>query len=522
MRSLLHTKRVFWSAVLVLLTLVSGLSYWSGSRYLDAVRAVEQTTTLQAAIDGALSLLKDAETGERGFILTGDPQFLDPYEAARRGIPQHLAGLRRIVEHDPVQLTRFRTLERLADQKATFIESTIELRRAQDLTGALARVKSGRGKRIMDAIRSTCREMREHEQDALSALQAEAARSKAVATWGIVAGLGLTLVLVVVSLVTTARDERAFRQTAEELAASEEHFRLLAENSNDLVRLLDLEGRTTYVSPSVERLLGFTVAEFLALPPRSLLHPDELGLALSILQSVKDGQQTDGVSTYRLRNKAGEYRSFEVRWGVHQNEAGVPASLHTAGRDVTQRLEAEALLLRQAERLRDLSLRDELTKLYNRRGFVDVAGKAHAISAGEGRTAAMIFVDLNGMKPINDKLGHDAGDAALRDAASVLTSAFRETDVIARLGGDEFAAFVLDFAAADLGPLRQRLRELADQETARHERDFRLSMSLGAAFTDPDHPRSLSDLLKAADAAMYQQKRARQAAGGLSLPPGRA
>lgn len=519
MATLLKTKRVVWGLIFALVTAVAALSYFSGARYLAAVGAVEQALTAQAAIDGTLSLLKDAETGQRGFILTGDDQFLAPHEAARAGMPRHLAELRRISGDDAVQAQRLRQLEQLAWDKLAFTEETIRLRRQNELENAMVLVRSGRGVQIMNAIRATCGAMGAHERLVLGERRQKAEAAQRLASWGVGVGSALTILLALLSLLTVHRDVRALQQTAEELAASEEHFRLLTENTSDLVRVLDLNARTTYVSPSVQRLLGYGVEEFLALPAEALLHPEDVAMAISIFADVTIGKVNGGISTYRLRNKAGEYQYFEVRWSVQKATAGGSTSIHTTGRDVTQRKRADELLIAQAEQLRSLSLRDDLTKLYNRRGFLEVAGQAQMQAARDSRPAALIFVDLNGMKRINDELGHEAGDDALVDTASVLGKALRESDVLARLGGDEFAAFVLDFTCLDLESLRMRLRGLADEATQDRARPYRLSMSVGAAYTEPGSRKSLGELLETADAAMYRQKRARQAAGNISIPP---
>ena len=123
------------------------------------------------------------------------------------------------------------------------------------------------------------------------------------------------------------------------------------------------------------------------------------------------------------------------------------------------------------------------------------------------------------MKRINDELGHDVGDLALVDTAELLLANLRPTDVVARLGGDEFVAFAADFTPRDLERLRARLREQADVRVVERERSFRLSMSVGAAYMLPGSARSLGELLDDADAAMYEQKNARRAAGGVSVPP---
>jgi diguanylate cyclase (GGDEF)-like protein len=108
---------------------------------------------------------------------------------------------------------------------------------------------------------------------------------------------------------------------------------------------------------------------------------------------------------------------------------------------------------------------------------------------------------------------------ALLDTAKLLNSVHHEADVVARLGGDEFAMFCLDFEPGDLAPLRQRLRALADREAERQGRNFRLSMSAGAAYIGAGSQESLVELVQRADAAMYEAKRARSAAGGISIAP---
>jgi len=519
MAALLKFKRLGWGVTFALVTLMALLSYVSGRRYLAAMRAVEQTLAVQSAIHATLSLLKDAETGQRGFTLTGDPQFLDPYHAARTDIPIHVARLVQITQGDSLQTSRLVLLRQLIDDKLANVEAVIRLRRAGDEQGARERVRSGQGKQIMDGVRVVCKAMSDHEEELLRARKRAARESEISAVWGIGIGSVAMVLVALFSLLTVHRDVEQLKHTAEELAASEEHYRMLTESSSDLVRLLDLNGAVLYVNPSVERLLGYGVDEYLALPPRSLMHPDELSTAALIMSEIRQRIRREGVSTYRLLHKSGEFRWFEVHWAVRRDADGALRDVHTVGRDVTARLESERRLKTYAIELKTISLRDELTGLYNRRGFLEVAGRAHAQALKEARYAALIFIDLNGMKGINDELGHDVGDRALCDAAEVLLRALRSSDVVGRLGGDEFVAFATDFRAAELEPLRNRLRKLNEQRTTEQARSFRLSMSVGAACLLPGSERSLTELLDEADAAMYEQKNARRAAGGISVPP---
>lgn len=155
--------------------------------------------------------------------------------------------------------------------------------------------------------------------------------------------------------------------------------------------------------------------------------------------------------------------------------------------------------------------------VHNRRGFLALAAPQLERADRSGRPALLFFADLNGMKQINDTLGHDAGDEAIRAAASLLRSTFREADVLARLGGDEFVAFAPDAAPALVETLRRRLRSLVGEYNAAAGRHFHLSLSLGAAIYDPRRPRRLEALMTEADALMYEQKRLRKLTG-VSLP----
>lgn len=173
---------------------------------------------------------------------------------------------------------------------------------------------------------------------------------------------------------------------------------------------------------------------------------------------------------------------------------------------VVERERARAILERHAAELQALSLVDELTGLRNRRGFLELASHQLQLAARSKRCALLFFADLNGMKEINDKLGHEAGDLALRDTADLLRRSFREADIIARLGGDEFVIYApnADLSVAPL--LHDRLMQHIEHYNL--SASVRVSVSLGVASYDPAEPESLDQLLARADNAMYAKKRA--------------
>lgn len=179
---------------------------------------------------------------------------------------------------------------------------------------------------------------------------------------------------------------------------------------------------------------------------------------------------------------------------------------------VVERERARADTLKWAEEIRNLSIRDELTGLYNRRGFLELA--RHVIQqTNRARSSALLFfLDLNGMKQINDQLGHEEGDHALRKAASVLRATFRASDVVARLGGDEFVALLPEATAEQLGLFRARIDAEFSLRNQKPGHSYRLSASVGGTLYDSSRPESIEALLVKADALMYEQKRARKAA----------
>jgi diguanylate cyclase (GGDEF)-like protein len=153
---------------------------------------------------------------------------------------------------------------------------------------------------------------------------------------------------------------------------------------------------------------------------------------------------------------------------------------------------------------------DELTGLHNRRGFLQFARAQLDAAALARRPMLLIFVDLDGLKYINDQLGHAAGDRALVDTGTVLKSTFRERDIVARLGGDEFVVLVTDSSAVREADLLSRLAARLDALNARSGREFQLAFSTGVAAFDPSAPESLEELLSEADSRMYRDKRRRK------------
>ena len=173
-----------------------------------------------------------------------------------------------------------------------------------------------------------------------------------------------------------------------------------------------------------------------------------------------------------------------------------------------RRLRKQTLQREKAEEeIRTLSIADPLTGLHNRRGFLAFAEQQLKLSNRTKRKLILFFADLDGLKWINDTLGHEQGDKALIEAASVFRETFRSSDIIARLGGDEFAILALDPEDIDPKIITNRLQDRVQMHNSRADRKYKLSTSIGYAFYDPENPSSIDELLTSADTLMYEQKK---------------
>jgi two-component system cell cycle response regulator len=155
--------------------------------------------------------------------------------------------------------------------------------------------------------------------------------------------------------------------------------------------------------------------------------------------------------------------------------------------------------------LHNLSLRDELTGLLNRRGFLSLASQHLKIAQRSGWTILLLFADMDGLKTINDNFGHPEGDKALRGVAGILRKTFRGSDLLARLGGDEFIALALNVTEGGVLAITMRLRgKVRDYNSQSHR--YQISLSFGVAQFDPEDHLPLDEMIAQADKALYKDK----------------
>jgi diguanylate cyclase (GGDEF)-like protein/PAS domain S-box-containing protein len=287
------------------------------------------------------------------------------------------------------------------------------------------------------------------------------------------------------------------RQQARELEERETRLRTLVELTQDVVVTCDPAGRILTLNPSGERLIGSAVGRNV----REFTIPAFAERALELHRTVM-GQRRDGTYEVPVVSRTGEIMTLEV--SVHLVTRGdETVEVVGIGRDITARKQKE-------EALRSLTLVDDLTRLYNRRGFLTLAERHLKLAMRKKKGVFLLFCDVDGLKQINDTYGHLEGDRALSDAADVLRRTFRSADIIARLGGDEFTVFPLEADDTSTELLTERLTTALDGHNAQSRRPWRLRMSVGFAHFDPESPWTIETLLEEADRRLYENKRKRQ------------
>ena len=303
------------------------------------------------------------------------------------------------------------------------------------------------------------------------------------------------------------------------LKAEEERYRLLAENASAVIWTLDPEGRLEYVSPSILRQRGWTAEEFKAISPRSLAISGEL--AKAIREWIAQAHQVPPGSQPFERElleatvpcKDGRVIQVEVQWRIVWGEGGRLLGFQGVTRDITERkrMEAEresyiAELKDLKERLEHMAQHDHLTGLPNRFLFGDRLEQALVQARRRKGRFAVLFLDLDRFKAVNDTYGHEAGDALLMEASRRIQSCIRESDTLARQGGDEFTALLLDIQEREsvLRVARSMVDALAEPFTL-GPGTCSVGVSIGIAIY-PEDGGSADALRSAADTAMYAVK----------------
>jgi diguanylate cyclase (GGDEF)-like protein/PAS domain S-box-containing protein len=295
------------------------------------------------------------------------------------------------------------------------------------------------------------------------------------------------------ALASAALAEEVVRRTSETRLSS------LVQHASDLITVLDAKATILYQSPSIERVLGYTADEVLGRRFEELLAPGEEARLLHLLADGSGGRDGEAIEC-SLKHKDGGPRQFEMlRTNLLDDEAVGGIVLN--GRDVSERKAFEEQLAHQA-------FHDPVTNLANRALFVERVRHAVARTRRDGEGLAVIFLDLDDFKTINDSLGHAAGDQVLVDVAKRLDGCIRASDTAARFGGDEFAVLLEDVESVqEAADAAERILDSFTEPLRLDQKQLVVRASLGIALADGTANADADELIRNADAAMYIAKR---------------
>ena len=287
-------------------------------------------------------------------------------------------------------------------------------------------------------------------------------------------------------------------EAKQQLSKSEERFRALTENALDITAIVSPKGRIDYASPSIEPVMGYAPAGLLGANMLDLVHPEDVTEVQHELHRAERMLPSAGTILARFRHRDSSWRVLEVA-GNNCLEHPAVRGIVLNCRDITERTLAQ-------ERIRHLAHHDELTGLPNRNLFRDRAQQAMAQAERAHQRLALMFLDLDRFKHINDSLGHHIGDRLLQQMAERLAGSVRQMDTVARLGGDEFVIVLPAIRnVQDLTPLAAKLLEIIAAPVHLEGNELHVSVSIGISVY-PDDGGDLDTLMRNADTAMYHAK----------------
>jgi diguanylate cyclase (GGDEF)-like protein/PAS domain S-box-containing protein len=317
-----------------------------------------------------------------------------------------------------------------------------------------------------------------------------------------------------------ALELQAHRRTEAALAESEERWKFALEGAGDGVWDWNLQSGNALYSRRWKAMFGFDESEIadVASEWASRVHPDDLPGTMAAVQAHLDGRAPSAVAEFRMRCKDGSWKWTQGRGMLVSRDAqGQPLRLVGTNTDISERKRME-------EQLHQFAFYDTLTRLPNRRLLDDRIGQAMAASKRSGRYGALMFLDLDNFKALNDSHGHAVGDLLLIEAAQRLKTCVREVDTVARFAGDEFVLLINDLDA-DPGASLAQARLIGEKVQLALAEPYRLTvLRAGQADNQVEyactasvgvtlflgHHASADDLLRWSDAAMYRAKKARR------------
>jgi len=468
-------------AAIIVIFVLAIVALWAAFSKLDQAHArAERIRAARAATSSVFSELLNQESSIRAFVRTRDKASLAPYLAARRTFDAQLGGLGPALSDAPLPAAATAQSDARNAYRVWLSAVARPIAYVARSRASAARLQR-RGDALMDRMRSDFDSI----VSAIDAAQVELARRMRGFT-AIAAGVAAIVATLLVVLVLTTELRR------QALAAEWGQF---FQTADELLGVASFAGHIVRINPAWQRTLGYAPSDMDSRPFTEFVHPDDRGATAYEMYRLGRNESVMGFRN-RCRAKNGAYHLLV--WNAVPDASR--RLVYLSARDETDQVKVES-------ELAELSYADHLTGLPNRRHFVQQLHRAINMAQRHRLSFWVLYFDLDGLKEINDTLGHAAGDDALRGMVVNISSRLRESDLFARVGGDEFAILTPPIALPwDVEAMAQKIVDAASFPIDVSGNKMKLAISLGiAAF--PEDGNSASDLISAADYAMYAAKR---------------
>ena len=496
-----HKVSIAFSVAVAVLLATAVVSHRNTRELLRTTQLVAQSQQVLSAVEGIQGNALDAESETRVYLLRGDALQRLKLRAAQTAVRNHLTQLGALSRQDSVRAAEKRRLSDAVENRFDDLSWALSTRdragtaSATDLIGDLADRGSER------RVRASVEEIRLREREQLRVHTRAAAASADRADLILRFGLLLAGILAPLTFLMVRNDFTSRRMAQRALSESEAMFRAAADGSMDAFYVLRA------VRDGVGEVMDFQFVDLNARAEALLGHKRNAVLGQRLCELIPVNRSAGFFDKYRCVMETATVleEEFEVTAGdyhaawIHHQVVPLADGVAITSRDISERKRSE-------NALRALSLVDELTGLYNRRGFLTLAQQQLKLAKRGHRELILLFIDMDDFKDINDAFGHSEGDTALKRASEILKHTFRDSDIIARLGGDEFVVLATDTGATGSEIIIHRLRQELRERNQTDGYPYSLSFSVGAARFDHDASPSVEDLLAAADSMLYEQK----------------
>jgi diguanylate cyclase (GGDEF)-like protein/PAS domain S-box-containing protein len=501
------------------------LSIRENRNLLEADRWVSHTHEILETSAAVRAHLSDAGMARRLF-LEGNPRQAAVFRAASSATLADFQTLRKLTADNSAQQKRLDRLQPLVEARLAILDRSITAHGNSEKDEAFQKDLTDQSTRLLQQFVEQAHEFDNVEKELLGR-RSEWASEGARKTSTIDFILTLSVFCFVLISVVALNQELLYRKRAErKIAHQNSLLQSILDTCTDAVVVADYSANIILRNPTAIRFYGNAQDRVSEDSPRALGFYKTDETTLFSLDELPLWRALNGHPVDNIEMCVRLPETSSSRWvlassrplldGDSKPQGGVVFYHDITDRKTlegklakyTQELECSNLELQMAQTaLKRLALVDELTGLNNRRGFLSLAEQSISLARRSRKSFVLLFVDLDGLKQINDRLGHSEGNRAIRDAATILMDSFRYCDVLSRLGGDEFAALMVDADGSSADIIKQRLIAKVEKFNRAAERPYCLSLSLGMLVCEWSETSSLEALLAKADALMYEDKK---------------